>query len=135
MQTTLFLFDVREENSYKRVKPVFKKSPFKNSVQFYYNGWKKDGLGYVDKPYIQRNIDLIDMHKVFISKAYGMGNAIPAKVINNPIIGEPNTCCTETYLMIGPFSSENESINVVSYVNTKFFRFLVLLIKNTQNPM
>ena len=130
-----FGFDVREENSYKRVKPVFKKSPFKNSVQFYYNGWKKDGLGYVDKTYIQRNIDLIDAHKVFISKAYGMGNAIPAKVINNPIIGKPNTCCTETYLMIGPFSSENESINVVSYVNTKFFRFLVLLIKNTQNAM
>ena len=89
----------------------------------------------MDKTYIQRNIDLIDAHKVFISKAYGMGNAIPAKVINNPIIGEPNTCCTETYLMIGPFSSENESINVVSYVNTKFFRFLVLLIKNTQNAM
>src|SRR3989338_8009643 len=43
-----FGFDVRVENSYKRVKPDFKREPFSNSVLFYYNGWKKEGIGYIE---------------------------------------------------------------------------------------
>lgn len=35
--------------------------------------------------------------------------------------------------MIGPFASEKECENVISYMKTRFFRFLVLLIKNTQH--
>ena len=31
------------------------------------------------------------------------------------------------------FNSEQEAVNFISYVKTKFFRFLVLLIKNTQD--
>ena len=29
--------------------------------------------------------------------------------------------------------SEKEALNVVSYIKTRFFRFLVLLVKNTQD--
>ncbi len=46
-----------------------------------------------------------------------------------------SSCCTETYLYIGPFKDKNTCENVISYMNTKFFRFLVLLKKNTQNAM
>jgi site-specific DNA-methyltransferase (adenine-specific) len=35
--------------------------------------------------------------------------------------------------VIGPFNSEKESENVLSYISTRFFRFLVLQIKNTQH--
>ena len=35
--------------------------------------------------------------------------------------------------MIGPFSSEAICRNVMEYMRTKFFRFLVLLRKNTQH--
>ena len=41
--------------------------------------------------------------------------------------------CTETYLQIGPFKSKKTCENVISYIHTKFFRFLVLMIKNTQH--
>lgn len=53
--------------------------------------------------------------------------------MNKPLVGEKNTCCTETYLVIGPFKTKKEAENVMSYIQTRFFRFLVLLIKNTQD--
>ncbi len=130
-----FGFDVRAENSYRRVKPNFKKAPFKNSVLFYYNGWHKLGIGHIGKASINRNVDWVKGYKVYISKAYGAGESFPHQILNNPILGEPNSCCTETYLLIGPFARKRTAKNAISYIETRFFRFLVLLIKNTQNGM
>jgi site-specific DNA-methyltransferase (adenine-specific) len=130
-----FGFDVRVANSYKRVQPKFKKEPFNNGVRFYFNGWQKEGVAYVEKSSVSKNIEWIDEYKIFISKAYGERGSFPYRVIAKPFFGEKNTCCTETYLVIGPFLSIEIVENVMSYIETKFFRFLVLLIKNTQNAM
>jgi site-specific DNA-methyltransferase (adenine-specific) len=128
-----FGFDIRVENSYKRVKPTFKKSPFDKSVEFYYNGWRKDGIGYVEKKVISKNIDWIKDYKVFITKAWGIGSM--SKDWINPFIAGPNSCCTETYLVIGPFKTKKTAENVVSYTQTKFFHMLVSMVKLTQNAM
>jgi site-specific DNA-methyltransferase (adenine-specific) len=130
-----FGFDMRVENSYRRVKPKFKKEPFKNGVKFYYNRWQQEGIGYIDKSEITKNLDWVEKYKVYISKAYGAGETFPHQILNQPILGTPNSCCTETYLVIGPCSSESMARNIISYIETRFFRFLVLLIKNTQNGM
>ena len=50
-----------------------------------------------------------------------------------PFYGEPNTVCNESYLVIGEFKDKKECENVMSYIATKFFRFLVLQKKNSQN--
>ncbi|HBK82044.1 MAG TPA: restriction endonuclease, partial [Flavobacterium sp.] len=97
------------------------------------NGWQKTGIGYVEKQNIRKNIELIKGYKVLITKAWGTGNI--SKDWLNPLIVEPNSCCTETYLMIGPFEKIEIANNVVSYTQTKFFHFLVSLIKLTQNAM
>ena len=68
-----------------------------------------------------------------IAKAYGERGDFPYLVIGKPFIGEPNSCCTETYLTIGMFNEMQEAQNVITYMRTKFFRFLVLFKKNTQN--
>ncbi len=128
-----FGFDVRVEGSYKRVKPTFKKKPFKDSIKFYYNGWQKEGVGYIDKNSIRKNVDLIKDYKIIITKAWGVGNM--AKDWLNPILIESNSCCTETYLIIGPFTKKTIANNVLSYTQTKFLHFLVSLIKITQNAM
>ena len=130
-----FGFDIRQVNSYKRVKPTYELQPLKNSVRFYYFEWQKYGVGYVERASIRKNVSWIDQYKVFISKAYGMGKNYPTQVLNQPFIVEPNSCCTETYLSIGPFESQFEANNVVSYIKTKFFRNLILMIKNTQMAM
>lgn len=109
----------------------YKKEPFDNAIKIYVNG----GVGYIKPEIVLKNHDWIKNHKVYISKAYGMGKTAPYKVINNPIYGEPNSCCTQTYLVIGPFRDKERCENVMSYMETRFFRFLVLLIKNTQDGM
>ena len=105
--------------------------PFSGSVKLYAN----KRIEYVSIEEITRNVNAIDKPKIFISKAYGSGNSYPKQVINNPIYGSKKTCCTETYLLVGPFSNEIETRNAMSYIMTKFFRFLVLLVKNTQDSM
>lgn len=129
----VFGFDVRVENSYKRINPNFMLEPFETSVKFYYNGWKKDGIGYIDKNTIKKNSCYVDKHKVFIPKAWGTGNMSTDRL--NPFVGEPNSCCTETYLLIGPLPDEKISKNVISYIQTSFFHFMVSFIKITQNSM
>lgn len=80
---------------------------------------------------IPQNRDWIDKWKLFIPKAVGSGNMKDDWV--TPIIGEPNSICTETYIVIGPFQNREQTLNVYSYTQTKFFHFLMGLAKITQD--
>lgn len=71
--------------------------------------------------------------KFYISRAYNAGDTFPHQILGKPIAGEPGSCCTETYLVVGPFDSMDIVHNVITYIQTKFFRFLVLLKKDSQN--
>ena len=102
--------------------------PFKDSVTLYQNG----GVGYVMKEQIDRGRELVDRHKVYVSRAYNAGDNYPHQIIGKPIYGAPNTCCTETYVSIGPFADKTESENFISYLSTRFFRFMVFLSKVSQ---
>jgi site-specific DNA-methyltransferase (adenine-specific) len=108
---------------------IGKSKPFKESVKIYTN----KNVGYVSSKEILVNQDWIKEHKIYITMAYGAGEGFPHQIINKPFYGEPNSCCTETYLVIGPYSTEKRAKNVLSYIQTQFFRFLVLLRKNTQH--
>ena len=81
-----------------------------------------------------RNNNEMQKWKIFISKADGaagqIGYPIPARILGKSEIGIPNTICTETFLRIGPFESRQETENVKSYIETKFFRALVGARKN-----
>ena len=105
------------------------KNKKKNSVKIFHNG----GEGYVANNEIKINKEIIDKHKVFITRGYGAGESFPHQILNKPFYGEPGSVCTETYVFIGPFKSKKVCENVISYIKTKFFRFLVLMIKNTQD--
>ncbi|MBQ9671943.1 MAG: Eco57I restriction-modification methylase domain-containing protein [Prevotella sp.] len=88
---------------------------------------------YVKAENITLNKNWVTEHKVYVSYAYGERGDFPYLVIGKPFYGAPGTCCTETYLVIGPFSSIDKCENCMSYMRTKLFRFLVLLKKNTQH--
>jgi len=125
-----FGFDVREVNSMKRIKPKYNLDNFKNSVYFYYNGWKTKGLGNIDRKYIKKNDQWLNENKIFVPKAIGSGDS--QTDIIKPIVPKLGSCCSETYLVIGPFLSEQVIQNVLSYINTKFFHFMVSIKKITQ---
>lgn len=126
-------FDVREEGSYRRIKPVFSKKTFPGAVCFYYNGWKKEGLGFIERNEIRKNVDLIDQYKIFVPKAWGSGD--PTTDWLNPFIVNPNSASTETYLTVGPFTDKKTAENTLTYMQTKFFHFMVSMMKITQNAM
>ena len=128
-----FGFDKRQEGSMKRIKPVYKLEPFQNSIAFYYYGWRTDGIGYVDKSAVSRNIEWIPKNKIMIPKAWGIGNPQKDRLV--PFVAEKNSCCYETYLVVGPFDDINEINNVIKYISTSFFHFMVSVHKNTQNSM
>jgi site-specific DNA-methyltransferase (adenine-specific) len=106
-----------------------KNKEFSNSIKIF--SYPNDG--FIDKSGIKKNSEWVDKYKVLIAKAYGERGNFPYLVLARPFIGDKGTCCSETYLVIGPCKYEKEARNINSYMITKFFRFLVLLKKNTQN--
>ena len=101
----------------------------KHSVKLYRFGEN----GYVAKKIIVKNEKLIDRYKVLVSKASPGGDEYPHSIVSQPIVSEPNSVCTETYLVIKDVDSRIEAENLVSYIKTRFFRFMMSLVKNTQN--
>lgn len=89
--------------------------------------------GFIDRQKVLKNKQWIDSDKVLISYAYGERGSFPYLVLGKPFLGNKNSACTETYLVVGPFASEKKCLNVISYMKTKLFRFLVLMKKNTQH--
>ena len=103
----------------------------KNSVVMYMSG----GFAYVATEDVKKGIELINTYKVFIPKAGSGSDKFPHTILGQPFVGTPNTVCNQTYLAIGPMKSDNECQNLITYISTKFFRFMVLMKKNTQDAM
>jgi site-specific DNA-methyltransferase (adenine-specific) len=112
---------------------LFRNVSFDNGVPAYSYGWQKEGVKYVDRKYITTRKESVDNWKILVSKAYGERGSFPYLVIGKPFICEPGTICNMTYLVVGDFDQEEIANNVAVYMRTRFFRFLVLLQKNTQN--
>lgn len=88
-------------------------------------------VGYVDAKKILRNKEWVNKYKLFVPKAIGSGETSVDRI--KPIIGAPGTCCTETYIVIGPFSTEEEAYSAAMYTQTRFFLFMLGLKKITQD--
>jgi site-specific DNA-methyltransferase (adenine-specific) len=98
-------------------------------VVLYQNG----GIGFINRKEIEKNAHLIDRYKVLIPRAGSGSDSFPHSILGKPFVVEPNSACTETYIVLGDYDSKKECENLCTYVVTKFFRFLVLLIKSTQD--
>ena len=61
----------------------------------------------------------------YCTSFWNLQNPVPAKIIGKAELGLPNMLCSETFLAIGPFESEDEAKSVIKYTQTKFFRILV----------
>lgn len=107
----------------------FQSSKSKDSIKIYLS----DGEGWIKKEQVLVNQDWIPKWKVVIGKAYGERGAYPFKIIAEPKIYEPNSVCSETYLVCGVFNNKEDAELLVKYMSTRFFRFLLALQKNTQN--
>ncbi len=91
--------------------------------------WQK-GQGPYNRKDITVNVEMIDKWKVITSyvgydHAGNPGKDGKKRVFSKIDILPPGTICTETYLVIGNYEKKSEAQNLVAYMQTKFFRFLV----------
>lgn len=89
-----------------------------------------NGIYYISKNEINDRDKILNKHKVIITYAMSGGNK-PSSEGNYQIVSSlrvlsPNNVCTETFLVLGSFDNGLEANNLISYVKTKFFRFLLL---------
>lgn len=105
------------------------KTGIKDPVLLYGN----QQTSYVERSIITSNNSWVDQWKVLLVKAHGTSGRDDVTILGEPVIAEPGTACTETYLVIGICDSEFEAQNLAAYMRTRFVRFLVSLRKITQN--
>ncbi len=111
---------------------TFARPTGKGKIQLYAN---KD-IGKIEESEISSGNEMINLWKVFTSMGYGEGGEsrdYPRMIMGKPIVAPPPSACTETYLVVGAYSTETEARNLASYLKTRFLRFLVALRKNTQH--
>lgn len=76
---------------------------------------------------------LANKWKVLVAKASPGEDTLPHSIISAPIISEPKSVCTNGLLVVKTLKSKKEAQNLVDYMHTSFFRFMMLLAKNGHN--
>lgn len=90
---------------------------------------------WVAREEVTKGVPLISGWKVYAPKAYNGGTNLPHRVIGQSFVGEANSVCSQSYLCIGPFESREQAESLLSYMNTRFFRFILSLRKISQDAM
>lgn len=85
--------------------------------------------GQLDKEYRP----LANKWKVLVAKASPGEDTLPHSIISAPIVSEPKSVCTNGLFVVKTLKSKKEAQNLVDYMHTSFFRFMMLLAKNGHN--
>jgi site-specific DNA-methyltransferase (adenine-specific) len=106
------------------------------NIKYYLNVDRERTHRWISDAQLPKNKATKDLHKVFIPAAGGSGN--DDIVLGKPLYGEPNSVCSQTFLVIGydPDKhnfTKDQCENIISYIKTRFFRYLVSIKKKTQN--
>lgn len=113
--------------------PNFRESPtgLSSPVKCYGRAGR---VGYVEKDEVPSHTDWICRWKVYVPESNNIGTELNDDN-QNAFVGEPETICTETFLVIGAELELNEAsaINLSNYLKTRFARFLLSLAKISQH--
>ena len=90
-----------------------------------------EGVGYVKRASIEKSTNAIDTYNVIMTRAMSGGNK-PGSDGKYQVVPStmrvilPNEICAETYICIGHYDKEEQAQNLMSYLITRFARFLML---------
>ncbi|UMB54630.1 Eco57I restriction-modification methylase domain-containing protein [Lutibacter sp. A64] len=112
------------------------------SSSTYQNGYyelrcKHEEIRYVDSELITKNKEIADKWKIFISKSNGAAGLLTdnkeVSILGKPYLAKPKSACTDSLIPIGNFETEFEAKALESYIKTKFLRYMVGILKTSQN--
>lgn len=90
----------------------------------------KAGKSYIKRVDVNDKLGVVNSYKVIITYAMSGGNKPSVngdyQIISSLMILKPGEVCTETYLVLDTFAEITTANYFMSYVKTKFFRFLLL---------
>jgi site-specific DNA-methyltransferase (adenine-specific) len=103
----------------------------KSNIKFHGSG----KVTWVSLDQIESNKAWIDKWKVLVPAASDGNEKYPLPIWDQrgPFVAGPGEACSETYLVASLAKSKTEAQLIVSYMRTKFFRFMVSLRKVAQH--
>ena len=118
----------------KDSKKISKSKEFDKSVKLQ---CAYEEIRYIERDKITKNLELVDKYKVFTSKGNGgagtLGDDKKVAILGKPFFADKNSACTDSLIPIGSFDNKDEALNLQKYMNTKFLRFVVGILKTSQN--
>lgn len=118
----------------ENVEKISKETYFKGSVEL---RCAHEEIRFISRDLISKSVSLVDKWKIFTSKANGgagiLGDGKPVAIIGKAYMGTPGSVCTDSLLPFGPFNTQEEAQNFLTYMKTKFLRFCVGILKTSQN--
>jgi len=93
------------------------------------------GISWINVAEIKKNTDWVAGWKVFVGSATDGNENYPLPIWDEvgPFVAGPDEACTWTYLVASIARDQDEANNIVHYMRTKFFRFLLAIRKMTQH--
>ena len=118
----------------EKVQHISKSTPFHDAIKLF---CAHEEIRYIKRDSVQKMSELIDKWKVFTSKSNGGAGVLDeskaSAIIGKAYIGTPGSVCTDSMLPFGSFETKEEALALQKYMKTKFFRFMVGILKTSQN--
>lgn len=111
------------------IQEISEEKPFDNCCQLRIKG---NAIRYITSDKVTKCNDVFDAYKIFVSKSAGAPGK-DLKIIGSAYIGEPGVACSDSLIPIGCFDNLKEAQNLQKYMTTKFLRFMVSILKMSQN--
>ncbi len=112
-----------------------KVSPFVNSLTLH----SSEGASYIGSNEIEKGADSVNNYKIIIGKVSAEHAGEPGKdgkyrvlTASTRVIG-PQEVCTHSYFIIGNYPAKEKADNLLTYLFTKFVRFLLLVTMSSIN--
>lgn len=126
----------KEKGSYGRIQtadgkdfiPMTAHKTDNSNTKVYIHG----GECWLPESLVPKSREAIREYKILLPRSGNPGGSI----IGKPKLGEPYTCSSNTYVVAMPPEgglTEQQAKNVMSYIKTKFFRYLVAIKTATQD--
>lgn len=118
----------------ENVMAISSASPFAGAVELF---CAHEERRYIQRERVQKMTELIDRWKVYTSKGNGGAGVLDeskaSAIIGKAYIGAPGSVCTDSMLPFGSFDSKEEALALQKYMKSKFYRFMVGILKTSQN--